>query len=858
MATGAAFARWLSSERGEAATIAVLALLVAGSALAVGGAPPIVVVLLAPLSFLAALACTFMPSAGRGHSLAPFALFVFLATYSVVQALPLSVSMLRALSPVGADVWSRALVPFGEEVSTGSISLDRGASLLEALKWASYACTFFAATNVARRRGAEFGVAIVFVSAVIVATATIGHQLLEAKRLFGIYKPLTGVDPGHLGPFPNPNNLAGYLNLGLFSGLGLLFGRRALLPRTLTTIGCVILVGVGVLSGSRGGLVALLVGTIAFSILVFVTRLRRDADGAEAGPVRRAIWLLPAILALGAGLVTLGRNAKFVDELASAGGGIDKFKVPMWTKPLVMDFKWFGIGRGAFESVFPAYHPPVKGNVVFTHPENLLVQWLSEWGLVGALALLALLWLFRPNRLAVFRSALNAGVIVGIGTLLLHNLADLSIELFGVGSALALLLGSLWGDERRVGARGDFQDRPWWVRGVIVAAAALWIVVAVRADRGVTEDRLAVSALVRAGDDEGAAASGLGNARAAIRRSMLAHPADYYFPLAGAMVALGAEDNPIPWIQRALERGPVIGRTHFVLAEILARRGALNQALLEMRTAVECEPALAPHVGWFAVQTTRVASELLRAVPEDAPLTVQASVLEAMSERLNRPEDLETVEALDRETLARDPSRRSALERLVVRRVVALPTGAPPCEDHDRCVAELRAHAEEARSRWPKSSRGAQILAELARAEGRPEEARAILVDACSLPLEAGACLRLLAPLTSVDELPGVLSRYTSVSCTNRNDCASAHDWAAGVLESRRQWAQAFTSRERALEQVQTDQRLLAAAAAAETAGLYGDAIRMLQRLKARRKGADPSIDARITEDERKKNGPLR
>lgn len=846
------WARWTSSDRGEIVALVVLSLLVAGSALAIGGAPPVVVLALAPLSFVTAAICTLLPSTGRGHSLAPFAVFLALSAYTVIQALPLSGSMLRSVSPVATDVWARSLLPLGEEVTGGSISLDRGASLLEALKWASYACTFFAATSLARRRGAEFGIAIVFASAVLVATVTIGHQLLEARKIYGIYKPITHVDFNHIGPFPNPNNLAGYLNLGLFCGLGLLFGRRALVPRTLTTIGCAILVGVGVLSGSRAGLLTLLIGTVVFSVLVFVTRLRRDADGAEAGNIRRAIWLLPGILALGAGLVIVGRNSTFLREMSSAGGSLDKFKVPLWTKPLVLDFKWVGIGRGAFESVFPAYHPPVKGNVVFTHPENLLVQWSSEWGLVGVLALLALLWLFRPHRLALFRSALNAGALVGVGTLLLHNLADLSVELFGVGTALTMVLGSLWGDERRHGGKGEYKDRPWLVRGAAALAVALAVVVALRRDHAVTQDRRAVSDLLAAGPER------IEAARTSVRAGMLAHPADYYFPLAGAMIALQTNENPIPWIQRALERGPVVGRTHFVLAEILSRRGLVNQALLEMKTAVECEPQLATAVGRFAVQNTRVATELLRVVPDDATPHVQADVLEAMSQALDRPLDLEAVEAIDREALARDPERRSPRERLVLRRLTTLPTGAPPCADHARCIEELTTEAEEHKARWPKSSRGAQILAEMARVEGRPEEARVILVEACPLPGDAAQCWRQLAPLVSVEDLPDVLSRLTSVSCTNRNDCAAAHDWAAGMLGSRKQYAQAFTSRQLAIDQVFTEERLLAAAADAEAAGLYGDAIRVLQRLKARRKGGDAALDARITEDERKKTGPLR
>ena len=55
-----------------------------------------------------------------------------------------------------------------------------------------------------------------------------------------------------------------------------------------------------------------------------------------------------------------------------------------------------------------------------------------------------------------------------------------------------------------------------------------------------------MSALLAAG------APPLDGARAAVRKAMLAHPADYYFPLAGAMIALQTDENPIPWIQRAL------------------------------------------------------------------------------------------------------------------------------------------------------------------------------------------------------------------------------------------------------------------------------------------------------------------
>ena len=64
----------------------------------------------------------------------------------------------------------------------------------------------------------------------------------------------------------------------------------------------------------------LLVGTVVFSILVFVTRRRRDADGAEASTVRRAIWLLPGILAGGLLAFTLSIDDYVITFFVSGPG----------------------------------------------------------------------------------------------------------------------------------------------------------------------------------------------------------------------------------------------------------------------------------------------------------------------------------------------------------------------------------------------------------------------------------------------------------------------------------------------------------------------------------------------------------
>ena len=55
------------------------------------------------------------------------------------------------------------------------ISLDPGATWLEVLKWLVYAAAFTLALSVSSRRGADWGIELVFWSGVVLALVTVGH-----------------------------------------------------------------------------------------------------------------------------------------------------------------------------------------------------------------------------------------------------------------------------------------------------------------------------------------------------------------------------------------------------------------------------------------------------------------------------------------------------------------------------------------------------------------------------------------------------------------------------------------------------------------------------------------------------------
>src|SRR5262245_17621632 len=158
---------------------------------------------------------------------------------------PLPAGLLKAVAPATADVWERCLLPFGEHGPRwASLSLDPGATAVEALKWATYGAVFVTATVVASRHGAAWGLLAVFAPSVAAALATLGHGLADSIRVWGLGQPEFTPVAWHVGPLLNPNTLAGYLNLGAIIGLGLMLGDRPHLPRWVLGLGVMLVVGI--------------------------------------------------------------------------------------------------------------------------------------------------------------------------------------------------------------------------------------------------------------------------------------------------------------------------------------------------------------------------------------------------------------------------------------------------------------------------------------------------------------------------------------------------------------------------------------------------------------------------------------
>lgn len=748
-----------------------------------------------------------------------------LALFCLLQALPIPLGWLAAIAPEQADIWSRSLKPMGlPPPDFASVSLAPHRTLIEALKMASYGVVFGVAARLGRQ-GTTRVVAIVFGSALLVALVTAAHQVVGAERLFGVYEP---VDAPMAAPLLNPNSRAGYLNLGFFCGLGLLF-RAGNNPRgSLIGVGLIFLVAEILLCQSRGGTGTLVIG------VVLVLLLRRSADGASSSSQGELSRLGQAgILALIALLAT------FMALSARSEGGLgfqeslDKVDVVVRAGRMALDHALFGVGRGAFGSAFSAYQPRA-GTMVFEHAENLPVQWAAEWGIPVTLAALAALgWALWP---ALSRRGLGSPIrrctLVGCLVLLGQNLADLGLEIPAVAALMACALGVLSVPPPSKGPAAGVNVH-LLLGGALLTIVCLGLALAWGSDSPARERERLHGVLATA---KGAPSADFWDG---LQRAVRSYPADPYFPLLGASAAIAAGQNAIPWVARALERAPSSAQAHLSLARALRARGAIGQAVGALRRAAELDPHEADHAIRLGFEWKLPLNELANAVPAGPAGAPLFRMLAADTE--DRAERLRWLA----EALARDPGSPEThyLMALELYRDISAKDGPVVCRDgRDECLRRAREHLGHAAE--PPSSRVAILEAQLTDVAEGPIAAEARLVKACELLPGDEACARELVKLALRNNSPRLSTAVRALiasGCATPARCAQTHERLGRQFAASGQWHNAASHfRLAALEMPSADNwRALANASRQLGQDLRAeDALRRAELLEAEKKGA--------------------
>ncbi len=527
-----------------------------------GGVDLVALAIAAPL---AAGAFALAPRLRRGETGSIPALVPGLALAAVVvglQLVPLPTPLLRAFSPGAGAVLDETLAPLGLYPAWRPLTLDPSATALELAKAAVFT-------------------AVAAAVAILGASDRRRDQLLRGLALSGVAvvgvyygAALTGLSP-LLAPtvtFVNPNHLAGFLQIAAWPALG--FALRA---RRAARVGWLLVFAFTVsgvfLSLSRAGIAAFFAAAGIFAVL----RLRAGApfDSAAASrPLRSgrtvAVGGIAAALAIASWLAL----DPIIAELRTVGDeSSTAVKLGLWpvAAQLIREFPIAGIGRGAFETVFPAYKSePLQRT--FTHVENEWLQLPAELGLVAGLGIIALFaWAFFAAARAKDLSRPMAGALAGAGALALHNLFDFSLEIPGVAIPFALVLGLASRAMPRVAVRA------WVLRAgvalaLVIAAGGLLLhrSLAERSDpAAITAAPTADETIVRA------------------RVALAVRPADYV-PQAAVGLQLAAEDRcaeALHWLTRAMLRNPTAPEAHRATAWCLARTGRDALAKREYRLA---------------------------------------------------------------------------------------------------------------------------------------------------------------------------------------------------------------------------------------------------------------------------------
>jgi tetratricopeptide (TPR) repeat protein len=803
----------------------VAAIAIAGAALAVGTVHTPTLCAVAAAMALATVLAWWQaePMNVRSAATVLFLTGLGLTAYTMVQCIPMPIAWLAKLAPYNADVWSRALVPLHEAGPTWApISLDPTATRVEVLKGVTYLLAFVTALLIARRReGIQFLSGTIVVTALALAAAALLHPAFGAHTLFGVYKPGPGISERHLAPLMNPNNLAGYINIALCLSLAVTLAPRSGVPRPVAGAIALVLAATQVWVASRAGVVTMVLGALIVVGIAFLTRTRQSRT-AMAISIGTALAMV-----VGATCIVLGGSDDASAELLDA----DVSKLGMLTATLrgLPSMPFLGCGRGAFESVYPAFRSE-PGYVTYTHPENVVVQWIVEWGVpFGVAGLVLVVSALRPN-VVLARSATAGGAWAGVIAVAVQNLSDLGSEIPGLVVAgvvcAAIIVAGVPGREHAGRVHRWALHPRRLATGALVATAAVLCLVIPRLGRELHDDQdlLRVQAEHRVP---------LPRLLRVARAAMLRHPSEPYIPFVVSTEAT----QPIPWVEATLERSRVYGPAHLVLARTLARR-APSQARLEYRLAMIQATDLVGEVMREAPRLVDGPSDALELVPSGKPgVPIMEQLVGVIAARLPS-----TRVMLDLDIAARAPTAKGPTERIAEDAVddVEAPDGAPWCGGSARsaCVQEALAKATRVVELSPDGCVGFALHARARLAGGDPVGAVAELENAADHVTDRVSCLKELVALArkahDASHVESSIDKVVSSGCGDEVECAQNLQWAAQAYESEGQRHKALALYKRAMNSNHDDSLLGHVAALASEVGLHAEAAEDYQQLARR------------------------
>lgn len=385
-----------------------------------------------------------------------------------LQATALPAEWVRLLSPKAHEAHALAATALGEALAaTLTLSLDVHATRDFWLKTTAYLAVFaLTLLLIDNRRRVDL----------LLQTLVICGTL---QALYASVMVLSGLEYGFLiqktaglglatGTFINRNHLAGYLNLCLAAGIGLMISRlggeavhtwrqrlrsivRLLLGnKARLRIYLVVMVIGLVLTRSRTGNTAFFAGTLIVGALGLL--LMRNAPRSTMLFLASLVVLDLVIVGTWFGVDQVMQRIQQTEIAVNAENVLpteDRDEVDRQAIGYLRDFALTGSGAGTFYVVFPAYHDQRLAGF-YDHAHNDYVQLATETGLVGLglCALVVLLALWQALHAMRRRNPLMLGtafaVTMAICWLAIHSTVDFNMQIPANALTMTVMLALAW------------------------------------------------------------------------------------------------------------------------------------------------------------------------------------------------------------------------------------------------------------------------------------------------------------------------------------------------------------------------------------------------------------------------------
>ncbi len=276
----------------------------------------------------------------------------------------------------------------------------------------------------------------------IFAFFAILQSFLSPDKIYGIYGVENAVP---FGSFVNRHNFAAFMEMTIAIPLGLLFVGAIEKDKRLLFITAVGLMGVALLlSGSRGGLVALLAEVF---LLVLLTS-KGKTTGSLAIKGVMAVGLI-AVIVVGAILIGGESSLTRVAETASSND-VTSNRMQIWsvTLDIIKANLPFGVGIGAFGVAYTGFDSlNGMGRVEQAHNDYLEV--LANAGIVGLVIGISFLFFFFRTAISniktknIYRRGVAVGAFAGCFAILVHSVFDFVLHITAITLMFLTLLSML-------------------------------------------------------------------------------------------------------------------------------------------------------------------------------------------------------------------------------------------------------------------------------------------------------------------------------------------------------------------------------------------------------------------------------